>query len=168
MKNEFRLISDPESLQVYEMFQEIPKTEYGFMNTNNGRTKEQFDDWVKRSKKKEKGEGLNEGLVPTTVFLLLVDGYPVGYGKLRHRLTDSLREHGGHGGYGIRPSQRRKGYGTILLSLMMKEAEKMGINKMLVTIQNENIASIKVAMKNGGEISRINDECHYMWLDCSH
>lgn len=87
-------------------------------------------------------------------------------GKLRHFLTEKLRKEGGHIGYAIRPSERNKGYGTILLNSLLREANYMNINKILLTIRNDNYASIKVALNNGGIIEKANDERQFICLDC--
>lgn len=110
--------------------------------------------------------GLADWMVPSTTYWLYVDGLPVGIGKLRHYLTDKLREEGGHCGYAIRPSCRSKGYGKLLLNLLIKKARSLGIERLLLTIQNHNIPSIKVALFNGGVIERVNEQRHYIWLEC--
>jgi predicted acetyltransferase len=113
-----------------------------------------------------KGIGLEDWQVPSNTYWLFVDGYPVGTGKLRHFLTDKLKEEGGHIGYAIRISEGRKGYGTILLKLIIEEAKKMNIEKALVTVRNNNTNSIKVALNNDGKIEKVTEERHYIWIDC--
>lgn len=56
----------------------------------------------------------------------------------------------GHIGYGIRPSERQKGYTTQLLSLALQEAKKLGIHKVLVVCDAYNIGSKKTILNNGG------------------
>ena len=95
-----------------------------------------------------------------------MDGYPVGVAKLRHFLTDKLREEGGHIGYAIRPCQREKGYGKALLGLLLPYAKVHGVDHALITVQNDNIASIRVALQNGGRIEKVSDIRHYIRIDC--
>lgn len=154
-----------DGMDIYEMLQEIPKNEDGFINSANGKTFEDFKKWIITRDNSSKGIGLEDGKVPTTVYWLYVDGQPVGMGKLRHRLTDKLREEGGQAGYSIRPTARHKGYGTILLNMLIEEAKKMNIPNLLLTIQNTNTPSIKVALKNNGVIEKINEERHYIWIN---
>ena len=67
------------------------------------------------------------------------------------RLTDALKREGGNIGYGIRPKERGKGYGTILLSKTLKKAKDLGLNRVLLTCDKSNIGSARVIKKNGGK-----------------
>lgn len=96
------------------------------------------------------GRNLPEGYVPATTFWLVEDGEVIGVSNLRHRLTDSLLQIGGHIGYAIRPSRWGKGYGTLQLKLVLTEAAKLGIKRALVTCDEDNIGSARVMEKNGG------------------
>lgn len=163
---ELRPLSVDDGIDIYEMLQEIPKDENGFVNGCNGRTFEDFRKWLIKSFNIANGTSLEEWMVPQNIYWLYVDNIPVGMGKLRHYLTDKLKEEGGHGGYAIRPSYRNKGYGTLLLKLLVKKAKEMKIDKLLLTVQNHNISSIKVALANGGQIEKKNDVRHFIWIDC--
>jgi predicted acetyltransferase len=88
--------------------------------------------------------------VTGSVYFAIVDGKIVGTIAVRHYLNDSLLKSGGHIGYGIRPSERRKGYGTKMLALALNKCRDFGIEKALVTCDKDNIASAKTAMRNGG------------------
>ena len=91
------------------------------------------------------------GRAPATRFWLIVDGAAyVGELDLRHSLNDALRRYGGHIGYKIRPSQRRKGYGTLLCRFGIEEARKRGIRDILITCDDDNIGSQKIIEANGG------------------
>jgi len=65
-------------------------------------------------------------------------------------LNDSLKKEGGHIGYGVAPMYRKKGYATKMLSLALKKANDLGINRALVTCSRSNIASAKVVQNNNG------------------
>lgn len=92
-----------------------------------------------------------KGFVCHSTFWLLNDEDKiVGTSNIRHALTEKLLMEGGHIGYGISPSHRRKGYATKILELSLKEAKKMGIKKALLTCDKDNIGSNKVIQKNGG------------------
>ena len=74
----------------------------------------------------------------------------IGTVNIRHRLTDKLFNIGGHIGYGIHPSERRKGYATKILLLSLEKAKDLGLEKVLVTCDRENTGSEKTIRKNGG------------------
>ncbi len=100
----------------------------------------------------EQGIGLKEGYVPSTTFWL-VDGLDyIGTGNIRHRLTSTLEEFGGHIGYLIRPSRWNLGYGTLQLRLLLREACGLGIDPALITCDLDNPASARVMVKNGGRL----------------
>lgn len=90
------------------------------------------------------------GFVPATQFWLIAAGSYVGDLDLRHRLNASLRRFGGHIGYKIRPSQRRRGYGRLLCALGIAEAHRRGIRSILITCDDNNIGSQKIIEANGG------------------
>ena len=81
-----------------------------------------FPRYVARTKKWAKGLSLPKGHIPATHYWLVDGNEYIGEVSIRHRLTKKLKELGGHIGYGIRPSKRRKGYGTRLLALALKKA----------------------------------------------
>lgn len=74
----------------------------------------------------------------------------VGAVNIRHCLNESLLFDGGHIGDGIRPSERRKGYATAMIKLALLECKKIGITKVLMVCDKDNIASAKSIIKNGG------------------
>ena len=107
-----------------------------------------FDYYLNDLENKEE----KDGLVPDSVFFLLdVDrNRLLGAVNIRHYLNDDLLKEGGHIGDGIRPSERRKGYATELIRLALIECKKLGINKVLITCNKDNIGSAKSIIKNGG------------------
>ena len=96
-------------------------------------------------------DGVPEGLVPASTFWLVNHERRVlGAVNIRHRLTEHLFNAGGHIGYGIRPSQRRKGYATELLRLSLERAKDFGIKRALIVCNETNRGSEKVIRNNGG------------------
>ncbi|MCK2156477.1 GNAT family N-acetyltransferase [Exiguobacterium sp. 17-1] len=82
----------------------------------------------------------------------MVDGQRiVGALNFRHDLTENLKLYGGHIGYGIRPSERKKGYATTGLRLVLEEARQRGLDQVLLTCGVENLASRRVIVANGGQ-----------------
>ena len=93
-----------------------------------------------------------DGRVPDSVFFLLDEERDrlLGAVNIRHYLSASLLQSGGHIGDGIRPSERRKGYATELVRLALDECRKLGIDRVLMTCDKDNIGSVKSIVRNGG------------------
>lgn len=70
--------------------------------------------------------------------------------NIRHYLTDYLLQYAGHIGDGIRPSERKKGYATAMISLALEECKKMGIQRVLMCCDKDNVGSAKSIIYNGG------------------
>lgn len=113
--------------------------------------KEPFDEFISRLRGYKEGRNLPNGFVPESVFWLIDDeGEFIGRVSIRHELTERLREIGGHIGYEIRPSKRRQGYGTLILSLALNEARSLGLRRALITCDETNVGSRKIIEYNGG------------------
>ena len=93
-----------------------------------------------------------DGFVANSVFFLYDDSKDrlLGAVDIRHTLNDHLRKYGGHIGDGIRPSERGKGYGKLLIALALEECLKLGINDVLICCNETNVASRKCILANGG------------------
>lgn len=93
-----------------------------------------------------------EGKVPdSTFFCLDLDrNIFVGAVNIRHYLNEGLLISGGHIGDGIRPSERRKGYATAMIKLALEECKKLGIEKVLMVCDKDNVGSAKSIINNGG------------------
>ncbi len=94
----------------------------------------------------------SNGLVPDSTFFCLDKDRNIFVGavNIRHYLNEELLKSGGHIGDGIRPSERRKGYATAMIVLALEECRKLGIKKVLMICDKENIGSAKSIIKNGG------------------
>lgn len=89
--------------------------------------------------------------VPSSMLWLVNDDEFIGCTDIRHHLTDRLLMSDGHIGYEVRFSKWNKGYGTKLLAMSLKYAkEKFHFDRVLVTCDEDNIASARVIEKNGG------------------
>jgi predicted acetyltransferase len=111
---------------------------------------EDFPAYLRRLSDGARGVGLPPGRVPDSTFWLTSGRHLIGRSSIRHHLTPELEDEGGHVGYDIRPSERRKGYGTVILRLTLAEARKLGLNRVLLTCDADNVASAKIIEKNGG------------------
>lgn len=148
----------------YALLQRTP-SENGFMNDAYGIEYEAFPAWLQMCVDSAQGKNLSEGYVPQTTYWFYVDGQPVGRAKLRRTLTDALLAQGGHIGYGIAPECRGKGYATQLLRLVLQEARTQGIERALVTVDEDNTASRRVAEKCGGVLEDIRQGTARYWID---
>lgn len=167
MNYELKRLSVRDGRDVYDLLQAIPQDENGFINGVNGMSFDEFKAWLAREDENSSKTEIEDGWkVPQTTYWLVVDGRPVAIGKIRHFLTDKLREEGGHIGYAVAPCERNKGYGKILLKELLGEAKKLCIDRALITVHNGNAASVKVALANGGKVERVNEIRHFIWVDC--
>lgn len=93
-----------------------------------------------------------QGLVPDSTFFCLDEDQDlfVGAVNIRHYLNDRLLLDGGHIGDGVIPSQRNKGIATQMIGLALEECRKLGIDRVLMVCDKDNIASAKTIQKNGG------------------
>ena len=97
-------------------------------------------------------QNLQKGWVRDSVFFLLdVDrDRLLGAVNIRHELNEHLLKCGGHIGDGIRPSERRKGYATEMIRLALLECKILGIKRVLICCNKDNIGSKKSIINNGG------------------
>ncbi|WP_258881084.1 GNAT family N-acetyltransferase [Clostridium tagluense] len=110
-----------------------------------------YKSWLTHTYKIENVDTCPEHIVPAhTYFLVLENKKIIGAINIRHYLNDYLFNFGGHIGYGIRPSERKKGYGALMLSMALPIAKELGISKALVTCDKNNLGSAKTIINNGG------------------
>ncbi len=107
-----------------------------------------FDYYLEHLETKEE----KNGLVPDSTFFCLDTDRNIFVGavNIRHYLNEELLFTGGHIGDGVRPSERRKGYATAMIGLALEECRKLGIRRVLMTCDKDNVGSAKSIMKNGG------------------
>lgn len=93
-----------------------------------------------------------DGLVPDSTFFCLDEERDIFVGavNIRHYLNEALLLNRGHIGDGVRPSERRKGIATQMIGLALKECKKLGIDRVLMVCDKENIGSAKSIQNNGG------------------
>jgi predicted acetyltransferase len=104
------------------------------------------------------------GFVPSTARWMVDAGELVGRISLRHELTELLLAWGGHIGYSVRPSARRRGYATDALRQMLPLCAERGLGQVLVTCDEENVASRKVIEANGGRYEDSNEGKRRYWV----
>lgn len=166
MNIEIRKLSSEDGEDIYQMLQSLSANENGFINSVKGKSYDEYKAWLMEAVRNSLQEGVIDGWkVPQTTYWLYVDGEPVGYGKIRHCLTDKLLMDGGNVGYAIIPSARKKGLGKAFLKLLLQESELLGVERVLLTIKAENKASIKVALAGGGIVEKIELGLYYIRID---
>jgi predicted acetyltransferase len=94
--------------------------------------------------------------VPSTFLFAFVGNRIVGRASIRHALNEFLHRVGGHIGYVVVPEFRRRGYATEILRQSLQIArDTCGLNRILVTCDDDNIGSIRTIEKNGGVLENV-------------
>ncbi|MFC4615693.1 GNAT family N-acetyltransferase [Cellulomonas algicola] len=96
------------------------------------------------------GVHLLPGRVPATFLVADVGGVLVGRVSVRHALNEALALVGGHIGYAVRPAHRRRGYATQMLRQSLVVARSVGVERALVTCDDDNVASARTIERCGG------------------
>ena len=115
---------------------------------------ESYDEWLKTVTDNISEETVNPSWVVTDTYFAFDDNDRiVGIIDLRHELNDFLKDFG-NSGYSVRPSERRKGYATQMLGLIVKRAEEIGLERLQLSVERTNEPSVKTIIKNNGKYER--------------
>ena len=136
-----------------------------------GLTFEEALDSCLKLKDEEYAKSINRS--PSKTFLLVRenDNRIVGTINVRWNLNESMLQFGGHIGYSIRPTERRKGYNKINLYLGLKKAREVGLDKVMLDCSANNVGSDKSIKALGGVLERSevdpydNELTNVYWID---
>lgn len=131
-------------IEAYEEYKDNNVSSYTFKDAARDDIFEKFDNY-----KNERNLPANR--VGAHYYWLVDDEKDnfIGEVTIRHRLNDVLEKYGGHIGYAVRYCEWNKGYGTLMLKSALEETKKLGLSKVLITCDDDNIASARVMEKNG-------------------
>ena len=112
----------------------------------------------------------NSSKVSASTFFMVDDNdFIIGMVNIRHTLNDKLLFHGGNIGYSIRPTERGNGYAKIALFLALKECFSLGLTRVLITAEDNNVPSYRTIEALGGVMeNKVLDEGKYFrryWID---
>ena len=116
-----------------------------------------IEDWLEELKKRSSEDTVPKGLVPSSTYLAVreKDNYIVGMIDIRHYLNKYLTQVGGNIGYGVRKTERNKGYAKQMLKLALEKCKELKIKKVLITCDEDNIASEKVILSANAKFEHI-------------
>ena len=116
-----------------------------------------IEDWLEELNKRSCEDTVPKGLVPSSTYLGIreKDNYIVGMIDIRHYLNEYLTQVGGHIGYGVRKTERNKGYAKQMLKLALEKCKELKIKKVLITCDEDNIASEKVILSANAKLEDI-------------
>jgi predicted acetyltransferase len=114
-----------------------------------------FPSYVRRLLAREQSPA--KGFVPDTVYWAIRGTEMVGRISLRHELNELLLRDGGHIGYIVRPSARRQGVATEMLRQILLTDRARAIGRLLLTCDEDNLASERSIRKNGGILENVID-----------
>jgi predicted acetyltransferase len=114
-----------------------------------------FGSFVQRLRELADRTKLKSGWVPGSDFWLIDGNDYLGRLSLRYELNEHLLQMGGHIGYEIRPSRRRQDYGKLILKYGLDGAKALGLKRVLLTCDEDNLGSRKIIESNGGTLENI-------------
>ncbi len=133
-------------------------------------------DWLDQVEALKTPETTPPDLVPMTQYIYVreSDNKMVGVIQIRHYFNEFLEKYAGHIGYSVCPSERRKGYATQMLRLVLPECKRLGIDHVLVSCVQGNEGSRKVILYNNGiyestvYLQERNIYLERYWIDLNH
>jgi predicted acetyltransferase len=161
---ELRKINLQDAKAQWEYTTALPEDENGLTNPYHGVSFEEYKENVLPTLiSYEHPVNMPDWFVPETYYYLWDEGRLVGEFRIRHYLTDALREGAGHIGYSILKECRGKGYGTEGLRLTVQIAKEIvPEDEIYLRVNKDNIASQKVMINNGAYRAGEDDGHYFM------
>jgi predicted acetyltransferase len=116
-----------------------------------------FAEYVARLARIERGEPPLGRFVASSLLLAEVDGEVVGRTSIRYELNEFLLHEGGHIGYCVLPPHRRRGYASEILRQSLERVRARGVDRVLVTCDDDNVGSATVIERAGGILENLVD-----------
>ncbi|MDR2293642.1 MAG: GNAT family N-acetyltransferase [Microbacterium sp.] len=145
-----RLPGPADEADCRRLHEELAKDGFEFLQQRGS-----WDEICAAVRHEHEGIDVAPGRVPGSWLLADVDGEVVGRVSIRHRLNDFLLREGGHVGYAVGPAHRRRGYATRILRLAVDDLSRRGVDRVLVTCDDTNVASAGVIEKCGGVLENV-------------
>jgi len=121
-------------------------------------TPEGFTAWVHQLRRQsDPSIPVKAGRVQATYWWIVEDDRHLGAISLRHSLNGFLLNAGGHIGFGVRPTARRRGLATWALGAVLPDARSLGLTRVLVTCDDHNLGSARTIENNGGVLEDVRD-----------
>jgi predicted acetyltransferase len=154
MRLEAASINAPRGLA--ELLADLGTGENGFGGTPVATGVLTLDEYVQKCIEMTDVTKLLPGHVPQTIFWAIDENEEaIGMVRVRHYLNKSLKERGGHIGYYVRRDKRSQGHGKEMLRQALAELMKIGETRALLTVNMDNIPSLKVIEVNGGVLESV-------------
>ncbi len=142
-----------EDCGVYEMLQEIPVVdEFEQHNEYNGMTKQKVKEKIAEMMRYAYGFNNSEEHPKSENYILFADNKPVVIGGLILEMTNFWRKHRGHIWYKTRPGERKKGYCSQFVKMLLERAKEFDMKEVIAQCNINNVGSNKVLLNNGFEI----------------
>lgn len=148
-------------IKVAEMLKEAKENDFDskdiFAGYSSLEKYEEYEEWLQKLKEDLDYANIKKDRIPASTYFLVKkkEDNILGIINIRHYLNEYLEKYGGHIGYSIRYSERRKGYGKKQLKLALEKCRELSIERVLVTCREGNVASEKTIISCGGSLENI-------------